>query len=403
MVKDNALRSAVWNSYIDYPELTTNKCFICHSAEITPFSFILCHVIPESQGGKMTLENLRPGCVACNSGSGDRELMEYRRSTLPLQVCFFTDCANEATCGWYCPEHSDEEKPKADIIREGMSSRLKKNREYREAGKIKIIESPKEPEREEVSFKTMTKEKFSIPVPSKAETWSRHDYQKLQEIISPFYSKVYTYKNVMDNLLSIFFTEMNYQIYMNNEGSLTFRKRYQSIPIRYFVLCRDLKKNTVATLMSFCSQAELLFKRKTNKSELMEVISQFLDENYEEIDENEDFVVYRERSKGKKILSIQCYEDIFPSMNAKYYLDCETSALFYLLHGKEFGCYGTLIDGKYKGSIPEKFHNYSPDVVPVEILTDKFMMMTTKEKVLTKLNDKKIVTITFSDSKIKIG
>lgn len=60
-----ALREQVWIKYIG--KRYNSKCYIrwCEN-EIDVFNFQIGHNIPESKGGTLVLENLRPICSRCN-------------------------------------------------------------------------------------------------------------------------------------------------------------------------------------------------------------------------------------------------------------------------------------------------------------------------------------------------
>ena len=61
-----ALREQVWLNFIG--KHYTSKCFVrwCKN-DINVFNFQVGHNIPESKGGTLVLENLRPICCRCNS------------------------------------------------------------------------------------------------------------------------------------------------------------------------------------------------------------------------------------------------------------------------------------------------------------------------------------------------
>ena len=69
-----ALRQQAWIKQFGMPEY---KCPVswCQN-KITPFSFDAGHNIPESKGGKTSIENLIPLCRSCNLGMGDRYTIE---------------------------------------------------------------------------------------------------------------------------------------------------------------------------------------------------------------------------------------------------------------------------------------------------------------------------------------
>ncbi len=66
-----ALREQVWIHYIG--KKYDSKCYInwCTN-RINPFDFESGHNIPESKGGQVTLENLRPICTRCNRSMSDK-------------------------------------------------------------------------------------------------------------------------------------------------------------------------------------------------------------------------------------------------------------------------------------------------------------------------------------------
>jgi 5-methylcytosine-specific restriction endonuclease McrA len=60
-----AIREQVWVKYIG--KKFNSKCYIswCKN-DISVFDFHVGHNIPESKGGKLTVNNLRPICARCN-------------------------------------------------------------------------------------------------------------------------------------------------------------------------------------------------------------------------------------------------------------------------------------------------------------------------------------------------
>lgn len=65
-----ALRQACWVR--QFGETYRHKCFVdwCHR-KITCFDFEVGHNLPESKGGTLDLDNLRPICRQCNIGMGN--------------------------------------------------------------------------------------------------------------------------------------------------------------------------------------------------------------------------------------------------------------------------------------------------------------------------------------------
>ena len=60
-----ALREQVWLKR--YGETFSNKCVViwCHN-KVSPFNFHVGHNVPESKGGRTTIDNLYPICCKCN-------------------------------------------------------------------------------------------------------------------------------------------------------------------------------------------------------------------------------------------------------------------------------------------------------------------------------------------------
>ena len=65
-----SLREQVWIVYCG--RKFEHKCIVkwCENI-ITPFSFEVGHNIPESKGGKLDIDNLRPICSNCNKSMGN--------------------------------------------------------------------------------------------------------------------------------------------------------------------------------------------------------------------------------------------------------------------------------------------------------------------------------------------
>lgn len=83
-----ALRQQAWIKQFGMPEY---KCPVtwCQN-KLSPFSFDAGHNIPESKGGKTSIENLIPVCRSCNLGMGDRYTIEewnakYSENPQPIQ------------------------------------------------------------------------------------------------------------------------------------------------------------------------------------------------------------------------------------------------------------------------------------------------------------------------------
>jgi len=92
-----ALREQVWRVYN-----STNYNASCYvqwcSNIVTPFNFEVGHNIPESKGGTLDIDNLRPICASCNRSMGDRYTIdEFSALSQPPRVrrtfCCFVNSA----------------------------------------------------------------------------------------------------------------------------------------------------------------------------------------------------------------------------------------------------------------------------------------------------------------------
>jgi predicted RNA-binding Zn-ribbon protein involved in translation (DUF1610 family) len=52
-------------------------CWCCRRVVIDALEFECAHVIPESQGGRENVPNLRPICTSCKTAMGDMNMMEF--------------------------------------------------------------------------------------------------------------------------------------------------------------------------------------------------------------------------------------------------------------------------------------------------------------------------------------
>lgn len=66
-----AMKRAVWEKYMG--KKYEGNCWVrwCNNT-ISVWDFHTGHNIPESKGGKLSIENLRPICAHCNTSMGDR-------------------------------------------------------------------------------------------------------------------------------------------------------------------------------------------------------------------------------------------------------------------------------------------------------------------------------------------
>ena len=70
------IKTLVWNKHIG-KDLANAACVSCRQESINIRSFDCGHVIADSKGGDMTINNLRPICRACNSSMGTRSMNEF--------------------------------------------------------------------------------------------------------------------------------------------------------------------------------------------------------------------------------------------------------------------------------------------------------------------------------------
>jgi 5-methylcytosine-specific restriction endonuclease McrA len=73
------LRQIIWNMY----GKKTCKCYCCGENEIDPFEFEAGHIISDSVGGLITVENLRPVCPSCNGSMGNQNMRDFVHTHFP--------------------------------------------------------------------------------------------------------------------------------------------------------------------------------------------------------------------------------------------------------------------------------------------------------------------------------
>lgn len=74
----STVKRLVWNKYIG-EEIGKAKCVCCNLTDITQLSFHCGHVIAESNGGEISVDNLRPICQNCNSSMRTQNLEEFKK------------------------------------------------------------------------------------------------------------------------------------------------------------------------------------------------------------------------------------------------------------------------------------------------------------------------------------
>ncbi len=71
------VRSQVWDKWIG-ADIGRTKCYVCRMNIIDKGGNFHCgHVIAESNGGELKVENLRPICGSCNSSMGTQDMREF--------------------------------------------------------------------------------------------------------------------------------------------------------------------------------------------------------------------------------------------------------------------------------------------------------------------------------------
>ena len=70
------LKIKVWNKHIG-DVIGKTKCLCCKLQDIYQASFSCGHIIAESNGGELKLNNLKPICSSCNSSMGPKNMDDY--------------------------------------------------------------------------------------------------------------------------------------------------------------------------------------------------------------------------------------------------------------------------------------------------------------------------------------
>ena len=66
-----------WNKWIG-EDVARAKCMCCGVNEIKMSSFHCGHVIAEANGGKLSIDNLKPVCSACNLSMGTENMDDFK-------------------------------------------------------------------------------------------------------------------------------------------------------------------------------------------------------------------------------------------------------------------------------------------------------------------------------------
>ena len=83
-----ALREQVWIHYNG--ETFTTKCYVnwCEN-DVNVFDFHVGHDKPESKGGKLDIDNLRPICARCNLSMGNKYTIQQWNDFNKKDRCCF--------------------------------------------------------------------------------------------------------------------------------------------------------------------------------------------------------------------------------------------------------------------------------------------------------------------------
>jgi 5-methylcytosine-specific restriction endonuclease McrA len=72
----HVMKRLVWNTYIG-EDIGKIKCMCCKLSDITQLTFDCGHIISESTGGELSIDNLIPICHSCNLSMGSHNLNEF--------------------------------------------------------------------------------------------------------------------------------------------------------------------------------------------------------------------------------------------------------------------------------------------------------------------------------------
>jgi hypothetical protein len=71
------VRNLVWDTHIG-EEFGIGKCYVCEK-KINSKDFDCGHIIAESKGGDMSIDNLRPVCRCCNNSVGTMNMDDFKK------------------------------------------------------------------------------------------------------------------------------------------------------------------------------------------------------------------------------------------------------------------------------------------------------------------------------------
>ena len=71
------VRNIVWTNHIG--SIKNGKCWCCKIEDISTANFECGHIISEKNGGKITIDNLRPICGHCNKSIGTTNMEDFKK------------------------------------------------------------------------------------------------------------------------------------------------------------------------------------------------------------------------------------------------------------------------------------------------------------------------------------
>ena len=80
-------RKKIWEKYIG--NKACDVCTCCRETEISMLNYDCGHIVAESEGGTLEIDNLRPICKSCNSSMGTTNMKEYMKIHYPNNLSYF--------------------------------------------------------------------------------------------------------------------------------------------------------------------------------------------------------------------------------------------------------------------------------------------------------------------------
>ena len=77
-----SIKKKAWEKYVGN-EIGKTKCPVCNSVDILQSEFHGGHIISDKDGGKCTVDNIKPICPTCNISIGSKNMDEYVKEYHP--------------------------------------------------------------------------------------------------------------------------------------------------------------------------------------------------------------------------------------------------------------------------------------------------------------------------------